>query len=505
MPYLNWDTSAAVKNRVRVIEKRKAQQDWFPIDKDVFESCDVEPKILWYFFDSGGILPYRRTLGQYESPDRQDTTALTERSILYKLYTRNGFHYNGIQILVVDQLWLWVLDPQRVVSIFSSAGEPRDVDWQTRDVHQHMANDIAFKHPATDAFDVAALAVKNAVIVALGEKFAEFPDRENRHIFSLYRKTLRELQDKHADMYTSYRNNNQLDRLDHMRETQGDSESEDDLSAIFDLGQIEYYLMEMKDLDEEIKIILKIIGTQKDCVKLLQNRYQDLVRLGRSILGSKLLEEAHQALNEYGDQLNAIRRDGEAITSSFRVLLTMRQQHVKIEEAVLARRESVLARRSAEAATAQPRSILVFTVFTVIFLPLSFFTSLFGMNAREWSGQETDPNLTTILVIMIIIPILVTILALSLAFSSAVRRKMRTIWKKVWAFWGTNLTFGATKDGQASNDRTSRLHIWQTSLRLPWKAVRKLWRWIGRTCRKSKHPAAQDDGSEGHSLETRDT
>lgn len=27
------------------------------------------------------------------------------------------------------------------------------------------------------------------------------------------------------------------------------------------------------------------------------------------------------------------------------------------------------------------------------FLPLSFFTSLFGINAREWSGEQTNPTL----------------------------------------------------------------------------------------------------------------
>jgi hypothetical protein len=27
------------------------------------------------------------------------------------------------------------------------------------------------------------------------------------------------------------------------------------------------------------------------------------------------------------------------------------------------------------------------------FLPLSFFTSLFGINAREWSGEQTNPSL----------------------------------------------------------------------------------------------------------------
>lgn len=31
------------------------------------------------------------------------------------------------------------------------------------------------------------------------------------------------------------------------------------------------------------------------------------------------------------------------------------------------------------------------------FLPLSFFTSLFGINAREWSGEPTNLTLATML------------------------------------------------------------------------------------------------------------
>jgi hypothetical protein len=58
--------------------------------------------------------------------------------------------------------------------------------------------------------------------------------------------------------------------------------------------------------------------------------------------------------------------------------------------------------------------MMIFTVFTIIFvrqplllalhrltlatakLPLSFFTSLYGMNAREWSGTETNVPLRSI-------------------------------------------------------------------------------------------------------------
>ncbi|KUI55484.1 hypothetical protein VP1G_02816 [Cytospora mali] len=45
--------------------------------------------------------------------------------------------------------------------------------------------------------------------------------------------------------------------------------------------------------------------------------------------------------------------------------------------------------------------VLIFTVFTVIFLPLSFFTSLFGMNTQEWSGGN---NLSLKTIGLIVLP-----------------------------------------------------------------------------------------------------
>lgn len=49
------------------------------------------------------------------------------------------------------------------------------------------------------------------------------------------------------------------------------------------------------------------------------------------------------------------------------------------------------ARQAAELSYRQNRALFAFTGFTVIFLPLSFFTSLFGMNTREWGGGDNLP------------------------------------------------------------------------------------------------------------------
>lgn len=47
-------------------------------------------------------------------------------------------------------------------------------------------------------------------------------------------------------------------------------------------------------------------------------------------------------------------------------------------------------RLQTELASSQNLSVMIFTIFTVLFLPLSFFTSLFGMNTKEWGGEDDN-------------------------------------------------------------------------------------------------------------------
>lgn len=65
-------------------------------------------------------------------------------------------------------------------------------------------------------------------------------------------------------------------------------------------------------------------------------------------------------------------------------------------------------------------------ILTSLQLPLSFFTSLFGMNASEWTGSSSDPNLHVIFLWTFPVSIVVIITALFVAFNSYVRH--RAVW-----------------------------------------------------------------------------
>lgn len=69
-------------------------------------------------------------------------------------------------------------------------------------------------------------------------------------------------------------------------------------------------------------------------------------------------------------------------------LLSLKQQQASIIEARMSLKRADLSLEQQNLSIQQGRSIMLFTIVTIFFLPLSFFTGIFGMNNVEW---ESDP------------------------------------------------------------------------------------------------------------------
>ena len=102
----------------------------------------------------------------------------------------------------------------------------------------------------------------------------------------------------------------------------------------------------------------------------------------------------------------------------------MKQKQANVVEAHLTREQT-------EVAADQSRSVMIFTIFTIIFLPLSFFASVFGINARDWGGSDKDLPLRTIFLYMGTISLGFIIVALLAAFNRFTRRIMQYLWKAI--------------------------------------------------------------------------
>lgn len=70
-------------------------------------------------------------------------------------------------------------------------------------------------------------------------------------------------------------------------------------------------------------------------------------------------------------------------------LLSLKQQQASVVQQEASVAQARQASRQAEASVRQGRSIMVFTIITIVFLPLSFIASVFGMNNVEFGTSTT--------------------------------------------------------------------------------------------------------------------
>jgi CorA-like Mg2+ transporter protein len=77
------------------------------------------------------------------------------------------------------------------------------------------------------------------------------------------------------------------------------------------------------------------------------------------------------------------------ILLQFRVL---EQQELAISQRHMATQQQNLAIEEAKSSRVQSRSVFIFTAITIVFLPLSFFTSYFGMNLTDIVKTDHDTN-----------------------------------------------------------------------------------------------------------------
>lgn len=126
-----------MKLRAAVIEKRRKQGHSHPIDREVVEGRSIENKLIWQYLSSERPIHCRRTLDQYGYPSLRNTAVRDADQILYKRTKtdkaassakdppKKSWHPGrsssgrkdqsapediSAKVLMVDQLWLWVID-----------------------------------------------------------------------------------------------------------------------------------------------------------------------------------------------------------------------------------------------------------------------------------------------------------------------------------------------------------------------------------------------------------
>ncbi|KAK6080107.1 ankyrin repeat protein [Seiridium cupressi] len=477
--------------RRNIVQRRMEHGRARPVPKDVADNSSLDMKVIWEFIGHDPPLNARRTLDQYGYPSLRDTYARDDDQMMYKLTKervpfdkkktdmfgtramkeqspispadRLASAVNAIKselvmygdhepaakvendildgnILMIDQLWLWAVDTTTIATFFPKRESPPTEGpmFQQADLRNSVYNELNgdLTGRCENALDLAAFVALHAVTVLLDR--TSHPDLEVFRIFEeaigiltermtsalkrfrmqTFRDTIHD-SDSSDSEFDDYRSESIKKR--HKRELeQAERENRENTSA----------LLELRDMDDELKTLRSLFSEQTLVIKKMRDLYSKEELREYAQNGRRFLDEALSRIGGYEKQVEDMTTRIAATRTDYEKLLEMVQRKAQVDEVRWSRLQT-------ELASTQNLSVIIFTTFTVIFLPLSFFTSLFGMNTSDWAGDEGNSYISLKSIGAISLPSSFAIIALALiaAFSSRVQGVVDSLFKTARKGW----------------------------------------------------------------------
>jgi ankyrin repeat protein/Mg2+ and Co2+ transporter CorA len=464
MPYLHFETDHRRQQMQAAIERAEYLKKRDMQDGRVVKRASTYDEMLLraHLTSSQLSLHVRRTLDQffYHNIDTQDRDC---DQVVYRYQCKRAQEREvEPKIFMVDQLWMWTLGKDLIVTAFPQRWQqPRndplnvldgiieDINSKTRDPVQNVydlamiitsrCSGIFDRHRIGDE-DYQFLDMFESSIGDATEKetglFRDFNDasRQASNWLHDHRRPNRFSRHLEAEgRQREHRNRRQIPHRTHThtRAVTDQSKQEDDLNynddssydhsplfvdELLDIGAETDLLAEVKDIHDELNMIVKVLGDQNIVHRSLETSVTGIY---------KEEQKSQQALKlRFGDMSNMIdthirdldrmKAQAERIYKSITDLLDLKQKHANAFEARFARDQAAGTAR-------QSQTIMVFTIVTIIFLPLSFIASMFTINIQEYphkpGGDQPSLPITYVSKFMFAIGLSISIPAIAIALS----------------------------------------------------------------------------------------
>ncbi|KAI0835885.1 hypothetical protein F5Y06DRAFT_298986 [Hypoxylon sp. FL0890] len=362
------------------------------------------------------------------------------------------------RVIMVDQLWMWILDAKTIITCFPKRYGANKHDASA--IHKSIRVRVQNSGPdqIRTVFDLALIIIDECS----GSLFdrTKAMDRQPQ-VVDAFSKAIGNIMHKQTAAFERLWRWTDDARKVYRSKGNGDtSELHVPLLDINPEGKIE---REIKDIVEELDIMIHITKTHKKILtRFIANAETILdpfglfgdskkreltghhlwaksekpeeqsekpeklerMRRGKEKIGELEAEEgdynwfklnADERLEEVSsriEELEELRKTAANTAESVKDLLELKQQQASVVQAWQAVKQS-------EETIKQGRSIMMFTLVTIVFLPLSFMSSVFGMNNIEIT--DSTWSIKTELVYMFAISAGVIFLSLLVAFSNWIR------------------------------------------------------------------------------------
>ncbi|KAK3682502.1 hypothetical protein B0T22DRAFT_385937 [Podospora appendiculata] len=485
LPYLHFDTYCNIIRRRDFIHHRLKHGRSSPVPEDVASLESLEMRVIWQHLGFDPPLNCRRTLDQFGYPSLHDTNARDDDQMLYKLTmedarpqlkprdrrpNRHSFssirasikgaysesssdgdsesetesHLRDGKLLMVDQLWLWALDTTTLTTFFPKreSSLKEGTLFQQADLRNSVYNELNgdLTGRTQNALDLAAFIALHAVTVFLDK--SSHPDLEIFRIFDeaigiLAERMTSNMKKFRSQTFTTKADDSLFDEHDpegsninsikkrHKRELErAERDNRENTSA----------LLELRDMEDELTTLQKLFDTQDSTIRVMQGIYLRPELHGATTDGRRYLDEALEHLSEYKQTTTDMLKRVDTTRKDYEKMLEMAQRQAQVDEVRWSRLQT-------ELASSQNLSVMIFTTFTVVFLPLGFFTSLFGMNTAEWDGEGNIPSLGTIGAISLPCSIFLIFASLVAAYSSRIQGVVKATYKNTRKMWKAGRSF----------------------------------------------------------------
>ncbi|GAB1316850.1 Ankyrin repeat protein [Madurella fahalii] len=473
------------------VDKRNAVGQVLRTAAALLEAMDLhtEEQIMMKYLHAHPPLHPRRTLDQAYYGALRSTCTRDRDQVVYRGTTPQAHDCIGFgscpqcnedirktpRIIMVDQLWLWILDSKTVVTSFPRRWGRNKPDPSA--IHKSLRMRLKYvRHgEITTAYDLALIIVDEASRVFFDRTKT---NQTQPNLVELFNAAIRDLTYKQTAAFDQFLIYTHLASRDYKRQRFVSSDNaSNQLLNINPEGEL---LKEVKDIMDELNIMLRIMEQQQavmesfvnNCIRQAMaplahpkrpgmsqpsgswdlapkppfdaaNPYDDGLREMRRQSAKRTLSRADNLLldlEERISELRALLQNAQSTSAALKDLLTLKQQQAGVIEA----REAV---KQAQLTLKQGQSIMIFTIVTIVFLPLSFCASLFGMNAIEFNDGLLP--LSTELKLMFPISAGIILISFLFAFSQSVLTNSAVaLARSVVSFaWNTAVTWVLVKTG----------------------------------------------------------
>jgi Mg2+ and Co2+ transporter CorA len=419
MPYLHFESSRRRQEMQEAIKRAEALRS--PLCRTLGKASTFDEMLIRAHLATSAVsLHVRRTLDQ-SFYHNIDTESRDQDQVVYRYQLKGKDHDDpdvDPKIVMVDQLWMWILGKGLIVTAFPQRWQQPKND--PLNVLDTVIEDINSKtrDPVKSVYDLAMIITNRCSGVfdrhRMGDEDYQFLDMFESSIGNVTdRETVlfREFNAASAqasawlqhhrrpNRFSRYLEYGTMERKDKKDTKEKDREEREEkfkyeefmrgplfVDKLLDIGQETDLLAETKDIRDELNMIAKVLEDQLHVLPDLQEAicdiYRDEQRPQQEV--KKRFRDQMKSIEVHIKDIDRMDRQAERIYHSITDMLDLKQKHANAFEARFARDQAAGTAR-------QSQTIMVFTIVTIVFLPLSFIAAFFAINIREFQG----PNGTT--------------------------------------------------------------------------------------------------------------